>query len=161
LNNQPLRDYSRLAAALVVAGLVIGVVVFGSSYFGPVKTTTRTVTVSQSSVNSGNCSAASDQSSPLNTFNVYVYYQSQWNATVKGYTYGATTPAFTTCYEGNGDGVISINGWVQNPTGGQTLNATIQKEDGSNSNLTATLGGIRQTTTAPFGSVKVFGTAVP
>jgi hypothetical protein len=110
---------------------------------------------------SGTCSTVANEANPLDIFNVYVYYSGHWNATVKGYTYGGTTPALTTCYEGNGNGVISISGWVQNPTGGQTLNATIQKADGSNSNLTATLGGIRQTTTAPFGSVSVFETAVP
>jgi hypothetical protein len=124
-------------------------------------TTTETTTITETTTEPVFCSAAGNQTNDYALFNLQVYYQGRWNATLNGYTYGATTPAFTMCYTGDGNGVITIAAWVQNPTGGQTLNATIQKDDGTSSNLTAVLGGIRRTTTAPYGSVVIFGTAVP
>jgi hypothetical protein len=162
LSGQSSRSHLIIASAIVIAGILISASLFVAVGDMPrTSTTTETMTITETTTEPVYCSAAGNQTNDQAIFNLQVYYQGRWNASVSGYTYGATTPAFTMCYTGDGNGVIAIAAWVQNPTGGQTINATIQKGDGTSSNLTAVLGGIRRTTTTPYGSVMVFGTALP
>jgi hypothetical protein len=162
LSGQSSRSHLVIASAIVIAGVLISASLFFAVGETPkTSTATETTTITETTTEPVFCSAAGNQTDDQALFNLQVYYQGRWNATLNGYTYGAATPAFTMCYAGDGNGVITVAAWVKNPTGGQTLNATIQKDDGTSSNLTAVLGGIRRTTTAPYGSVVVFGTAVP
>jgi hypothetical protein len=160
----PPRSYTRLAGAIVIAAVVIGAGIIASSYLGTATTVTRSITSTRTVVTTqtnpflGYCYSDQNHSNPLNPFNVQIYYGGQWNATVKGYASGAAVPTFTACFEGNGNGVISIGNWAQNQTSyALTLSATIQKGDGSDANLTAIFGGTRPSTTTPYGSVTVSG----
>jgi hypothetical protein len=159
----PPRSYTRLAGAIIIAAVVIGAGIIASSYLGTTTTVTRSITSTETVVTTqtdsflGYCYSDQNQSNPLNPFNVQIYYGGQWNATVKGYASGAAVPTFTACFEGSGNGVISVGNWAQNQTSyALTLSATIQKGDGSDANLTAIFGG-RTSTTTPYGSVTVSG----
>jgi|SRR3984957_12695370 len=157
----PPRSYTQLAGAIIIAAVVIGAGIIVSSYLGTATTVTRSITSTRTVVTTptnpfpGYCYL--DQ----NPFNVQIYYSGQWNATVKGYTAGAAVPTFTACFEGSGNGVISVENWVQNETYGLTLSATIQKGDSGNANLTAIFGGHLTSTTAPYGSITVSATILP
>ena len=161
----PARNYARLAGAIVIAAVVIAAgIIASSSYLGTATTVTRSITSTQTVVTTqtnpflGYCYSDQNQSNPVNPFNIQIYYGGQWNATVKGYASGAAVPTFTACFEGSGNGVISVGNWAQNQTSyALTLRATIQKGDGSDANLTAIFGGTRPSTTTPYGSVTVSG----
>jgi len=64
LNDRPLRDYTRLAAALLVAGLVIGAAVFGASYFGTATTVTRTSTTITTTTLAGTATVTANLTQP-------------------------------------------------------------------------------------------------
>jgi hypothetical protein len=186
MNTSPTRSYTHLAIAIIVAAVVISASVLSYSSFEATVTrtgttitdtstltststetitltymTTSTVTMPIPTPESVSCSIAGNESNPLNSFNVEVAYTGSWSAIVSGYTYGATTPAFVSCYTGSGDGVVSIASWVQNQTAGLMLNVDIQKTDAGRGNLTATLGDMVKSTTVVYGSVVVFAITVP
>jgi hypothetical protein len=167
MTTAPPRNYTGLAGAIVIAAVVIGAGIIASSYLGTVTTVTRSITSTRTVMTSptnpfpGYCYVDQNESNPLNPFNVQIYYGGQWNATVKGYTADATVPTFTACFEGSGNGVISVENWVQNETYGLTLSAIIQKGDSSSANLTAIFGGHKTSTTTPHGSITVSATILP
>ena|SRR5580692_7282887 len=167
MTTPPSRNYTRLAGAIVIAAVVIGAGINASSYLGTATTVTRSITSTRTVVTTttnpfpGYCYLDQNQYNPLNPFNVQIYYGGQWNATVKGYTAGAAVPTFTACFEGSGNGVISVDNWVQNETYGLTLSAIIQKGDSSNANLTAIFGAHLTSTTTPYGSITVSATILP
>jgi len=114
---------------------------------------------SSSLTRTSSCSSVATKEDPLVGFRALVNYSRPWTATVTGYSNSTAHPAFTKCYSASGTGWILINNW--NPRGGSILNVTISKSDGSSGNLTATLGGERGSTIAPYGSVKLSETEVP
>lgn len=151
---------------VVVAIIVIGAIslVTVANYLSIASTNPGAQSVAEPSTSStvtstSTCSSVATQDNPLVGFRVEVNYNRSWSATATGYSNSTANQVFTNCYAGSGTGWILINNW--NPNAGSILNVTVSKLDGSNGNLTATLGGERASTIAPNGSVKVSETEVP
>jgi hypothetical protein len=160
----------KLILLLVIVAMIASAGVFIFTYQGTktiilTRTTTQTQTTTTTSLEY--CSLAAENTSISNdAFKLDIQYSADWNATLMGYTNGSTIPAFAECLYGSGDAIIGVHAWasigsIQNPSGELTLNATIQKDDGSDNNLTAILYPSRGTTTAPFGVVDLSASVVP
>ena len=165
------RNYTRIGAAIVIAGVVIGAGIFASSYFATA--TTRTPATGTATTTTTTCSPTSDLAAPRNfAFNVAVNFTGQWEATVKGYSGNgetangsavAATLAFINCYSGNGVGLFYLSDWNQ---GGQaTLQVVAQKTTPGSGNLSIsmTYGGSnsmtqKNSTSLPDGSATITAT---
>lgn len=142
-----------LAAVGLVIELNSSSDVLNQGYAGQEPSSSSNVTIAPT------CSSMTTQENPLAGFRVLVNYSGSWSATATGFSNSTANQVFTRCFMGTGTGWILFDNW--NPRGASILDVTINKANGSNGNLTATLGGERASTLAPFGSVKVSETEVP
>ncbi len=158
MNAQPQRNYTRLAAAIVVASVVIAASISVSSYFGTARTITQTVTITPtqtSSVSSSSCYYYIPEAVPCSTgfnFTLSVNYTGPWKLTYQGYN-GLGISNFTTV-SGNygGTGFDSRNITVGGSHNGWTLCVQALKLDASNSTMSLTISGAT-TTSLQSGSI--------
>jgi hypothetical protein len=126
-------NYTRLAAAIVIAAVVIGAGIFASTLFATVTTPQKTAT---STLTTASCSPTGDFAPPRHfAFNIAVNYTGQWEATAEGYS--GTTPAFIDCYRGSGVGLIYLSDWNQG--GRATLQVVAEKTDDGSGNLSISM----------------------
>lgn len=100
MTTQPPRDYTRLAIAIIVAGVVVGAAVFAAAPFA-----TKTVAVSSSS-----CSGYSEYGTCLLTFSwtfaLSVNYSGAWELAFQGYASLHTIDPLVSVTSFNGSGFI-------------------------------------------------------
>jgi hypothetical protein len=151
---------TRIFAAIIIAGIVVGASIFGSVYYYGLRAS------STHSTQSNSCGQASSSlPTPPAAFLVQVNYSAIWSAVLLGYTGvglgGNQTQQFSACYTGNGNGFISVPEWntttVKLLSGSaqvdDTLFLTVSKTDASGGNLSVSLDGNTASTISPFGSV--------
>ena len=165
METQPVRNFTRVAVAIVVAAIVISAAALSYSSFestvtktvftGTDTTTGSTITSTATTTSLGSCSMAVSQKPLLNSsaFLTEVQFDGQWNATAVGYTNASPTPALDRCYFGSDTGYILIPNW--NLKGESALGVVVQKMSPGAGNLTATLGSDRNSTISAYGSVQV------
>jgi hypothetical protein len=153
-------NYTRLAAAIVIAAVVIGAGIFASTLFATV--TTAPQKIATTTLTTASCSPTGDFAAPRHfAFNIAVNYTGRWEATAEGYS--GATPAFIDCYTGSGVGLIYLSDWNQG--GRATLQVVAEKMDDGNGNLSISMtfgasNSMTQTnsTSLPHGSATITAT---